>query len=102
MGVYMYCVFIRACLSFYGSSEFTTTSQPYGQLEASIREFFDDGLHTSGAIPDDETSGAIVCGNRLLAPQSIKHHSSRDFGSAVHRQPPRVLYPQLRAMCSLI
>lgn len=98
--IYVYCVLIRACLFFSGSSEFTATSQPYGQVEASIREFVEDGLHTSEAVTDEENSG-ILCGNRMFGPQSIRHQSSRGFDSDLLHQPPaRVLYPQLKAMCS--
>lgn len=102
VGVYVYCVLIiRACPSFSGSSEFTTISQPYDQLEASIKEFVEDGLHTSEAVTEDETSGAIVCGNRLFGPQSIRHQSSRGVGIDLHHHLPRVIYLQLRAMCSV-
>lgn len=102
VGAYVYCVLIRACPSFSGSSEFTTTSQPYDQLEASIREFVEDGLHTSEAVTEDETSGAIVCGNRLFGPQSIRHQSSRGVGIELHHQPLRVIYRSLEQCVVLI
>ena len=64
--------------------------RPYDELEASTAEFIEGGLQISEAATDHESSGAIVCRNRLFEPHNIRQHCTRDCGNVSLCLPPRV------------